>query len=176
MIALSTAKSGTAFSPGIYIARLRGPAGTEETLSFAVLAGLEKILSHEPPAGGVVITDAAVTDRAPAGGTPKLRLTEISGARELYFWFAYDAAVDGTVVEVHWFCNGQLVEAASSRLRLSKGSGTAAAFIKVGAGTLPAGNWSVGAYLEGGSQPLAGLQFRIKSPARSPAGSQQGSR
>ena len=68
------------------------------------------------------------------------------------------------MVEVHWFLDDQLIPPASTRLRLNGGSGTAAAFIKCQGGTLPAGKWSVGVYLEGGTDALAGVHFAVKQP------------
>ena len=152
------------FAPGIYLVHLRDTAGAEEVLSFAVISDLEKILAQQPPPGGLLITDCAVTPELTPDGAPKGRVSELVGPSQVYFWFAYDAAVEGAVVEVHWFLDGQLIPPASSRLHLKGGSGTAVAFVKCQGGTLPAGKWSVGVYLEGGTDALSGAQFVVKSP------------
>ncbi len=160
-VVLVPKKGQKGFAPGIYLVRLFGPEQLEEVVSFVVLADLEKILGQQPPAGGLVIVSTAVAPTLGPDGTPKGSARSLSGAKEVYFWFAYDAAVDGTAVEIHWFLNGKLVPQASSRLRLKGGSGTAVAYIRAEGGTLPPGNWSVGVYLEGSSEALAGEQFTI---------------
>jgi hypothetical protein len=153
---------GATFSPGIYEVELSAPGQLTDTGSFAVVEGLQEMMSQEPPPGAVLVPNLVVALAVDRQGRPSNAVTQVPPlAPIVYACFSYDRAVPGTVLHVVWFCNGQEVPGSRSRIKLPAPTGNAYAFIRRTGEALLEGPWSANVYVEGMGKPVATAKFEV---------------
>ncbi len=155
------------FPAGIYQVEIDGPDDLKEVGSFAVLIGLDQMLSQEPPPAAVLITPpvlAAAVDKQ-SHPTAPLQPTIRPDTPKLFACFGYQGAAPGTVVEVRWFFGDTEVDAARASITLPAAFGQASAWFERHGDPLPEGKWTVAIYLPEAQKPSAQLAFTVAAGA-----------
>jgi hypothetical protein len=155
------------FPAGIYQVEIDGPEDLKEIGSFAVLIGLDQMLTQEPPPAAVLITPpvlAAAVDKQ-SRPTKPLPPSIRPDTQRLFACFSYQGAAPGTVVEVRWFFGDVEVDAARSQVTLPSAFGQASAWFERHGTPLPEGKWTVAVYLPEAQKPSAQLAFTVAANA-----------
>ena len=155
------------FPAGIYQVEIDAPDDLKEVGSFAVLIGLNEMLTQAPPPEAVLITPPVLASAVDKQSHPTTPLPPAirPDVPKLFACFGYQGAAPGTVVEVRWFFGDVEVDAARSQVTLPSAFGQASAWFERKGDPLPEGKWTVAVYLPEAQKPSAQLAFTVAANA-----------